>query len=104
MLDDNDIKKLKDVFATTEQIQEMFEVNNKKIVENLSEVFITKTDFDSFKDEYKKEFSRILIPADKKADEETTEKQEATMLKNKVDRHERWINQIAKKVDAKLES
>lgn len=89
---------------TRKDIQELLTENNKKIVEDLGEVFVTKTDFESFKEEYKQEFSRVLNPADKSAEEKTVEEQEATMLKNKVDRHEKWIGQIAKKVDLKLEA
>lgn len=112
MIDDNDIKKLGEVFATETRIKEMFEANNeklaedlnKKLVKNLAEVFVTKTDLEDFKDEYKEEFSKFLTKLDEKTGKEVDDKQEATMLKNKVDRHDRWINKIADKVNVKLES
>jgi hypothetical protein len=75
-----------------------------KILESLSEVFVTKTDFEDFKEEYREEFSKVLNPIDKKIGQEVDEKQEQTMLTGKVQRHEKWIGQIAKKVDLKLES
>lgn len=119
MIDDKDIKKLKEVFATEERIEKIFEENNKKLeeridkrfeennkklVESFSEVFVTKTDFEDFKDEYRKDFSGFLTKLDEKADVESTEVQENAMLKNKVGRHEKWIKQVAQKVDVRLES
>lgn len=116
MIDDSDIKKLKEVFGTKEEtkemVKEMLVENNKTIVEDLrkklvgdlTEVFVTKTDFEGFKDEYRAEFAKVLNPLDKKADVESTEVQENAMLKNKVDRHEKWIKQVAQKVDVRLES
>jgi len=85
MLDNNDIQKLVEVFATREEA-------------------VTKLDFDEFKNEYKKEFSKFLTKLDEKTGKEADKIQEETMLKNKVDRHDRWINKIANKVDVKLES
>lgn len=104
MIDDNDIQKLGTVFATKNQIQEMLDKNNKRIVDSLAEVFVTKTDLEIFKEEYKQEFSKVLNPIDKNIGREVDEAQEQTMLKNKVDRHDKWINKIAEKVDLKLES
>jgi len=85
MLDNNDIQKLVEVFATREEA-------------------VTKLDFDEFKNEYKKEFNKFLTKLDEKTGKEADKIQEETMLKNKVDRHDRWINKIANKVDVKLES
>lgn len=85
MLDNNDIQKLVEVFATREEA-------------------VTKLDFDKFKDEYKEEFSKFLTKLDEKTGKEADGAQEQTMLKSKVDRHEKWINKIANKVDVKLES
>lgn len=102
MLEDSDVKKVGDI------VDEKIKTNNKKLTENLieglSEVFVTKTEFNDFKEENKREFAKVLSAVDKKADDETTEKQEAVMLKGKVDRHEKWIGKIAEKVDVKLES
>jgi hypothetical protein len=76
----------------------------QKLLKAQEEVFVTKVDFATFKDEYKEEFSKFLTKLDKKTGEEVDEMQEKTMLEGKVQRHEKWITQIAKKVDLKLES
>lgn len=83
MLDDNDIQKL---------------------IKAQEGVFVTKTDLEYFKEEYREDFSKFLTKLDKETGKEVDEKQETTMLVGKVQRHEKWIGQIAKKVDLKLES
>jgi len=80
MLTNEDIQKLIEVFATRE------EVATKKDLESLKEDFINlQTAVDSYA---------------KKAD---TYFQEMLMLANKVDRHEKWIQQLAQKLGVKLE-
>jgi len=80
MLTDEDIKKLIEVFATRE------EVATKKDLEELRKDFINlQTSVDAYA---------------KKAD---TYFQEMVMLAHKVDRHEKWIRQIAEKLGIKLE-
>ncbi len=51
MLDNNDIQKLVEVFATREEA-------------------VTKLDFDEFKNEYKKEFNKFLTKLDEKTGKE----------------------------------
>jgi len=80
MLDDKDIQKLIEVFATKDDLRE--------VVSNLS----TKEDFSNLQ-------SSVDIYA-KKAD---TYFQEMVMLSHKVDRHEKWFQQIADKLGMKLE-
>ena len=86
------------------EIREMLKENNTELLKNFGEVFVTKTDFEEFKDEYKKDFSEFLTKIDKRVGADTDEEQEQTMLKGKVDRHEKWIGQIANKVNLKLKS
>lgn len=80
MLDDNDIQKLIEVFATKEEIREMIRP------------LATKEAFD----ELQKSVDAYAQKADKFF-------QELVMLSHKVDRHEKWIQQIAEKLGIKLE-
>lgn len=81
MLDDKDIQKLIEVFATRDEM--------KEITSNL----VTKDDFLSLQasvDAYAKKADAYF--------------QEMVMLAHKVDRLEKWIHQIAEKVGIKLEN
>ena len=80
MLDDKDIQKLIDVFATREEI--------KGMVDNL----VTK-----------EVFSDLQTSVDAYAKKADTYFQEMVMLAHKVDRHEKWFQQIAEKLGLKLE-
>lgn len=80
MLDDKDIQKLIEVFATKDDLREA--------VSNLS----TKEDFN--------DLQTAVDAYAKKAD---TYFQEMVMLTHKVDKLEKWIHQIAEKVGIKLE-
>jgi len=75
--------------------------NFGELIEYLDEKF-GKVDSE-FK-ELKENFNLLQKSVDAKTDKETTVSQEATMLNGKVQRHEKWITQIAKKVELKLES
>ena len=75
--------------------------NFSELIEYLDEKF-DKVDSD-FK-ELKENFNLLQKSVDAKTDKDTTASQETTMLTGKVQRHEKWITQIAKKVDLKLES
>lgn len=80
MLTDEDIKKLIEVFSTREEMKEM--------MGNL----VTKEDFNNLQtsvDAYAKKADAFF--------------QEMLMLANKVDRHEKWLLQIAEKLGIKLE-
>lgn len=80
MLEDKDVQKLIEVFATRE------EVATKKDLEEL-----------------RKDFARLESGVDAYAKKADTYFQEMVMLGHKVDRHEKWIQQLAKKLGVKLE-
>lgn len=80
MLDKEDIQKLIDVFATRDEMKEM--------VENL----VTK-----------EEFTVLSTSVDAYAHKADTYFQEMVMLSHKVDRHEKWFQQVAEKLGIKLE-
>ena len=80
MLDDKDIQKLIEVFATREEI-------------------VTKQDFGGLKED----FRNLQTSVDAYAKKADAYFQEMVMLARKVDRLEKWIHQIAEKVGIKLE-
>jgi len=80
MLTNNDIRKLIEVFATKEDL--------KEAVEDLST---------------KKDVNDLLNAVDTYAKKADTYFQEMVTLAHKVDRHEKWIQQIAEKLGVKLE-
>jgi len=80
MLDNQDIQKLVEVFATKEEMKEM--------IANLA----TKEDF-----------SDLQGAVDSFAKKTSVQSQEDVMLSHKVDRHEKWFQQVAQKIDIKLE-
>lgn len=80
---------------TTEDIQ--------KIIEAQREVFATKEDFAFFQEEIRTSFSDVLTAVDTYAKKADTYFQEMIMLAHKVDRHEKWFQQIAEKLGIKLE-
>jgi len=79
MLENEDIQKLVNVFATKEDL--------KEAVRDLS----TKEDFNN-----------LLNAVDGYAKKADTYFQEMVMLSHKVDRHEKWIQQLADKIGLKL--
>ena len=80
MLDDKDIQKLIEVFATREEVA-------------------TKQDLEILR----KDFSDLQISVDAYAQKADAYFQEMVMLTHKVDRHEKWFHQIAEKLGIKLE-
>lgn len=80
LLTSEDIQKLIEVFATKEDL--------KDAVRNLS----TKDDF-----------GKLLTAVDSYAQKADTYFQEMVMLAHKVDRHEKWLQQVAAKLGIKLE-
>lgn len=79
MLDDKDIQKLVEVFATREEI-------------------VTKKDLEEIKPDFRDLQTSVAYAS--KADKFF---EELVMLSHKVDRHEKWIKQIAEKLGMKLE-
>lgn len=80
MLDDKDIQKLIEVFATRDEVA-------------------TKQDLEALRGDFRNLQSSVDAYA-KKAD---TYFQEMVMLSHKVNRLEKWIQEIAEKVGIKLE-
>jgi len=80
MLEDKDIQKLIEVFATREEVA-------------------TKRDLE----ELRKDFVRLETAVDTYAKKADTYFQEMVALTHKVDRLEKWVLWIAKKIGMKLE-
>ena len=80
MLNNEDIQKLIEVFATKEDL--------KEALGNLT----TKDDFNV-----------LLNAVDAYAKKADTYFQEMVMLSHKVDRHEKWLHLVAEKLGIKLE-
>jgi len=75
----------------------------KKIIEANREVFPSKEDFEGFKQELKTSFSDLQTSVDTYALKADNYFKEMTALSHKVDRHEKWIKQLAEKLGVKLE-
>lgn len=80
MLDDKDIQKLIEVFPTKDEV-------------------VTKADFEDLR----ADFRELQNSVDAYASKVDTYSQEMIMLSHKVDRHDKWITQIAGKLGMKLE-
>ncbi len=80
MLDEKDIQKLIEVFATREEVA-------------------TKQDLE----ELRGDFNNLQTAVDAYAKKADAYFQEMVMLSHKVDRHEKWFHQIAEKLGLKLE-
>ena len=72
-------------------------------IKKLVEVFATKQDFEVFREEMRKGFSDLQTSVDAYAKRADTYFQEMVALSHKVDRHEKWLQKIAEKIDLKLE-
>ncbi|OIO51938.1 MAG: hypothetical protein AUJ11_01230 [Parcubacteria group bacterium CG1_02_44_65] len=97
MLTDKDIEKLTDALVSRDE----FHASNTKI---LDEVFATHKDLQGLKDEMNQKFSGLQNSIDGLAKVIADYTQELKMLASKVDRHEKWILQIAEKLDLKLKT
>ena len=75
----------------------------KKLINAFGEVFSTKQDFKNFEEKNQKDFSDLITSVDSYAQKADAYYQEMMMFSVKVDRHERWLKQIANKLDLKLE-
>lgn len=74
----------------------------QKIITANKEVFATKEDFESFREEMRRDFSDLQTSVDTYAKKADTYFQEMVALTHKVDRHEKWLLQIADKLGVKL--
>ena len=75
----------------------------QKLLEAMELKFPTRIDFKAFKDEYRKDFGDLQTSVDAYAAKADKFFEELVMLSNKVDRHEKWLKQIAEKLGMKLE-
>lgn len=75
----------------------------KKLIGAEQEVFPTKTDFESFKESVREDFSNLQTSVDAYTVKADNYFQEMVVLSHKVDRHEKWLQQIAEKIGIKLE-
>jgi len=75
----------------------------QKIIEANQEIFPTKEDFEKFKEEIRQIISDLQTAVDSYAKKADTYFQEMLMIANKVDRHEKWLHQLADKLGIKLE-
>jgi hypothetical protein len=121
MLTDKDIKKIvnaqRKVFATKEDLKRFAIKEDLKAFatkEDLSrfsdaalEVFATKEDLkrteENLREEMRRNSAELLTAVDAYAKKADTYFQEMLVLAHKVDRHEKWIRQIAEKLGVKLE-
>ena len=74
----------------------------QNIIEAQKEIFPAKEDFEEFKEEIRKDFSNLLTSVDTYAHKADGYFQEMVMLTHKVDRHEKWLIEIAEKLGVKL--
>ena len=110
MLTSEDIKKLKKELANREDLIRLEKkIDNKADKEDLANL-LTLEEFSQFKREQKQEFSELrevlqglTISIDKLVKTVENIYQEHLMIIAKVDRHEKWLIQVAKKLDIKLD-
>ncbi len=75
----------------------------EKLLEAMELKFLTKVDFATFKDEYRKDFSDLQTSVEAYAVKADKFFEELVMWSNQVKRHEKWLKQIAEKLGMKLE-
>jgi len=80
MLTQEDIQKLVEVFATREEVA-------------------LKGDYENLR----QDFSNLQVSVDNYAKKANDYYQEMVMMNQKLNRHEKWIQQLASKLDIKLE-
>jgi len=75
----------------------------QNLIQEQKDVFATKEEFQSFRDEYRKDFSDMQISIDNYAKRANDYFEEMVALSHRLDRHEKWIQQLAQKLDIKLD-
>ena len=105
MLEDKDIQKIKEGLATKEDLERFA---TKEDLENtsaslLNEILGNRKDLSDFNEEMRENFSDLQSAVDAYAKKADAYFQEMVMLSHKVDRNEKWIQQLAKKLGVKLE-
>ncbi len=74
-----------------------------KLIKAFEGVFATKQEFKSLKEEIQESISDLIVSVDGYAKKADIYYQEMMMLSVKVDRHEKWLQQIAIKLNLKLD-
>jgi hypothetical protein len=74
-----------------------------KITKAFGGIFATKQDLQSLEEKMHKDFSDLIVSVDGYAKKADIYYQEMMMFSVKVDRHEKWLQQIALKLDLKLD-
>lgn len=74
-----------------------------KLNKAFSVMFATKNDIHDLDEKIQKNFSELFVSIDGYAKKADTYYQEMMMLSIKVDRHEKWLQQIASRLDLKLD-
>src|SRR3989344_2526596 len=100
MLDDKDIKKLKEALSTKEDLNQF----RTEMNQNFSKV-VTLDEFDQFKVEIKQDLDglresvqALAVSVDKLVKAVADMHEEYVVITGKVDRHDKWIQQIAEKL------
>lgn len=74
----------------------------QRLIEGFSPIFTTKEDLRNATDDLSRRMDQVLTSVDGYAHRADTYFQEMVMLSHKVDRHERWILQLAEKLGVTL--
>lgn len=75
----------------------------QNLIKAQKEVFATKEDLEGLKEDIRSDISNLQSAVDTYAKKADTFFQEMVALSHKVDRHEKWIQQLATKLGIKLE-
>lgn len=75
----------------------------QNLIKAQEEVFATKEDLEKLKEDIRSDISNLQIAVDAYAKKADTYFQEMVMLSHKIDRHEKWFQQVAEKIGIKLE-
>ena len=75
----------------------------KEDLKNLAEIFATKDHIDKKFDGFREDFSNLQSSVDGYAKKADTYFQEMLTLSHRLERHEKWIQQIAEKIGVKLD-
>lgn len=95
MLDDKDIQKLKEVLATKEDIEKI----SIEVISNKEEIVELKQDVAGLREM----LQSLIVSVDKLVKSLGDLREEYLAISFKVDKHEKWFQQIADKLGLKLE-
>lgn len=73
------------------------------IIKAQREVFASKEDFEGLRDAMRKDFSELVSSVDSYVKKADSFFQELVVANHKIERHEKWLHQIAEKLGVKLE-